>query len=230
MAELWLVVGLGNPGRKYQGNRHNVGFMVADALAAAGSDLDWKSSSRFQAELAKGTLDGRAVVLVKPQTYMNASGRAVVAVAGFYGVELERIVAIHDDVDLELGRLRLKSGGGDGGHKGIASMAQDLGGAGFARVRFGVGRPAVGEVADFVLQDFRSEERELVGEQVGRAAEAVRVLLGEGLRVAMNRFNAAPRSKQDEDDEGEKSGSGAAQAGRSRGGAATDEKNGSQEQ
>ena len=125
-AELWLLIGLGNPGRRYQGNRHNVGFLVADALASAGEDLQPRANGRFQGELGKGTLDGKQVLLLKPQTFMNLSGRSVAAVSRFYEVPPERMVVVHDDVDLELGRLRVKMGGGDGGHKGIRSMAQEL--------------------------------------------------------------------------------------------------------
>jgi peptidyl-tRNA hydrolase, PTH1 family len=195
-AELWLLVGLGNPGRRYQGNRHNVGFLVADALASAGEDLQPRAASKFAGELAKGTLDGKQVLLLKPQTYMNLSGRSVAAVSRFYEVPLERMVVIHDDVDLELGRLRVKAGGGDGGHKGIRSMAQELGSPEFLRVRAGIGRPEVGEVEDFVLQDFRLEERAVVDEMVARAGEAVRAVLGGGLKEAMNRFNG-PTDRQD---------------------------------
>jgi peptidyl-tRNA hydrolase, PTH1 family len=193
---LWLLVGLGNPGRRYQGNRHNVGFMVADVLASSGEDLQIRPNSRFQAELGKGHLDRQPVLLLKPQTYMNLSGRSAAAVSRFYEVEPERVVVIHDDVDLELGRLRVKAGGGDGGHKGIRSLAQELGSPAFVRVRFGVGRPPVGEVEDFVLQDFRAEERPVVEEATGRAAEAVRAVLGEGVKAAMNRFNGPPAEKR----------------------------------
>jgi PTH1 family peptidyl-tRNA hydrolase len=188
-ADLWMLVGLGNPTPRYQGNRHNVGFMVLDALASGEGDLDWRSSSRFEAEVAKGRFGGQAVVLAKPQTFMNLSGRAVAGVAHFYDVPVERILAIHDDVDLELGRLRIKAGGGDGGHKGIRSMAQELGSPGFIRVRFGIGRPEVGEIEDFVLRDFGGTERELVDEAIKRAVDAVETTLNQGLREAMNRHN-----------------------------------------
>ena len=200
---LWLLVGLGNPGRRYQGNRHNVGFMVADVLASAGEDLQARPNGRFQGELGKGSLDRQPVLLLKPQTFMNLSGRSAAAVCRFYEVEAERVVVIHDDVDLELGRLRVKAGGGDGGHKGIRSLVQELGSPAFVRVRFGVGRPSVGEVEDFVLQDFRAAERPAALEAIGRAAEAVRVVVGEGVNAAMNRFNGPPaekRSQQQEDD------------------------------
>lgn len=130
---------------------------------------------------------------------MNLSGRSAAAVSRFYEVALERMVVIHDDVDLELGRLRVKAGGGDGGHKGIRSLALELGSPAFLRVRFGIGRPAVGDVEDFVLQDFRAEERETVEETVARAAEAVRTVLRQGLKEAMNRFNG-PVQRNEEDE------------------------------
>jgi PTH1 family peptidyl-tRNA hydrolase len=198
-SDLWMLVGLGNPGRRYQGNRHNVGFMVVDALCASGGgDLEWRGSSRFDAEVAKGLLGGQAVLLVKPQTFMNLSGRAVAGLAHFYDVPVEKILAVHDDVDLELARLRIKAGGGDGGHKGIRSLGQELGGAGFVRVRFGVGRPAVGEVEDFVLRDFEAAEREAVEDGIRRAMDAVETTMTLGLREAMNRHNG-PREKRAKD-------------------------------
>ncbi len=197
-SDLWMLVGLGNPGRRYQGNRHNVGFMVVEALAASGEGLEWRSSSRFDAEVAKGLLGGQAVLLVKPQSYMNLSGRPAAGLAHFYEVPVERILAVHDDVDLEVGRLRIKAGGGDGGHKGVRSLAQELGSPGFVRVRFGIGRPQVGEVEDFVLRDFESRERELVEEAIRRAVEAVETTMNLGLREAMNRHNGPREKKGDE--------------------------------
>jgi PTH1 family peptidyl-tRNA hydrolase len=196
-SDLWLVVGLGNFEPRYQENRHNVGFMVVDGLSET-EGLHWRPASRFEAEIAKGSMSGREVVLVKPQTFMNLSGRAAAQLAGFYDVAVERIVAIHDDVDLELGRLRVKRGGGDGGHKGIHSLAQELGDVDFVRVRVGIGRPEVGEVADYVLHDFRPEERELLEQQLAKAAEAVRTVMTRGVAEAMNQFNGRPREKREQ--------------------------------
>ena len=203
VGDLWLLIGLGNPGRRYHGNRHNVGFMVADLLASAAAGLSLRPNSRFQGELGKGTLDGNQVLVLKPQTFMNLSGRSAAAVSRFYEVPPERMVVVHDDVDLELGRLRVKAGGGDGGHKGIRSLSQELGSPAFARVRIGIGRPAVGEVEDFVLQDFRADERAAVDEEVRRATDAVRTVIGDGLKEAMNRFNgplAERRSEREAED------------------------------
>ena len=193
---LWMVVGLGNPGRQYEGTRHNIGFMVADALAQK-ADLQWRSSSRFEAHYSKGVVARRQVVLVKPQTYMNLSGQAVQALAHFYGVETGQIVAVHDDVDLEPGRLKVKSGGGDGGHKGIRSMAGTLGSPVFFRVRCGIGRPEVGDVTNYVLHAFSDEEAEQLENQIVRASRAVSCLMTRGLRDAMNRFNRPLRPKKE---------------------------------
>jgi PTH1 family peptidyl-tRNA hydrolase len=199
-SDLWLVVGLGNFEPRYRENRHNVGFMVVDGLSDA-EGLGWRPASRFSAEIAKGSISGREVVLVKPQTFMNLSGRAVAPLAAFYDGAVEQIVAIHDDVDLEHGRLRVTRGGGDGGHKGVCSLAQELGDAGFMRVRVGIGRPEVGEVADYVLRDFRPEERELLEQQVARAAEAVRTVMTRGVAEAMNRFNGPRRDGTEQDEQ-----------------------------
>lgn len=197
-SKLWMVVGLGNPGRQYEDTRHNIGFMVLDAMAQREEALYWKSSNRFEAVYAKGSLARQGVVLVKPQTYMNLSGRAVQPLAHFYSVDVDRIIAIHDDVDLEPGRLKVKCGGGDGGHKGIRSMTGTLGSPAFYRVRCGVGRPQKGDVTNFVLNEFYPEELEQVREQMDKAARAVACLMTRGLKEAMNRFNRPPRQPKKE--------------------------------
>jgi PTH1 family peptidyl-tRNA hydrolase len=184
-----MIVGLGNPGPKYRNNRHNIGFQVVDAIAELDSSFQWRSSSRFAAEIAKGVLEGRDILLVKPQTFMNLSGQSVSKLAGFYAIPVDHIIAIHDDVDLEPGRLRIKSGGGDGGHKGIRSMAQCLGNPHFIRIRIGIGRPLRGEVADFVLQNFSADELDLMKDAVQRAKDAISLLLEAGLTAAMNKYN-----------------------------------------
>ena len=192
-SQLWMVVGLGNPGRQYEDTRHNIGFMVLDAMAHGEGGFCWKSSNRFEAVYSKGSLARQGIVLVKPQTYMNLSGRAVQPLAHFYSVDVDRIIAIHDDVDLEPGRLKVKSGGGDGGHKGIRSMIGTLGSPAFYRVRCGVGRPPRGDVTNFVLNDFYPEEQEQVKDQIDKAARAVACLITRGLKETMNRFNRPPR-------------------------------------
>ncbi|RMG14039.1 MAG: aminoacyl-tRNA hydrolase [Deltaproteobacteria bacterium] len=184
-----LVVGLGNPGPKYAGNRHNVGFMVVDELARrAGVTLS--PARRLQSEAARATLAGTAVLLLRPLTYMNLAGEAVGAAARYYDLPPERIVVIHDDLDLPFGTLRLKRGGGSGGHNGLKSIIAHLGSRDFLRVRLGIGRPPPGrEVVPYVLSDFGADERPVLPEIVGRAADAVEAMLSDGLEAAMNRYH-----------------------------------------
>jgi peptidyl-tRNA hydrolase, PTH1 family len=182
-----LVVGLGNPGREYAATRHNVGFMVADELARRHGG-SWRS--KFSAEVADVRLDGARVALLKPQTFMNESGRSVAAGARFYKLEPESLLAIHDEVDLELGRLQARLGGGLAGHNGLRSVASALRTPEFLRLRIGVGRPERGDprpVADWVLSPFDPEVD--VGALVARAADAVEVLVRDGLEEAQQRFN-----------------------------------------
>ncbi len=188
--EFWLVVGLGNPGSQYQHTRHNVGFMVVDSLCEQHESFAWQSSQRFSGMHATGKLASKAVVLSKPQTYMNLSGRSVQALAQFYRIPVDRVIVIHDDVDLELGRLKIKSGGGDGGHKGIQSIAQQMGSSQFFRIRVGIGRPSYsGQMTNFVLGSFGEDELPLVKDQIHKAGQAVGSLLSRGLKETMNRFN-----------------------------------------
>ena len=183
-----LVVGLGNPGPRYAGTRHNAGFLVVDLLAE-------RIGGRFKAhrsrcDVVEGRLAGSPVVLAKPKSYMNESGGPVVAVARFYKVPVERITVVHDDLDLPFGALRLKRGGGDGGHNGLRSTTSALGSREYARVRFGIGRPpGRQDPADYVLRDFSSTERKELDFLVDRAADAVEALLAQGLEVAQNKFN-----------------------------------------
>jgi peptidyl-tRNA hydrolase, PTH1 family len=182
-----LVVGLGNPGREYAHNRHNVGHMVVDELARR-HDASWKS--KFSGRLADVRIDGHKVALLKPETFMNDSGRSVKAAAQFYKLEPDAILVVHDESDLELGRLQARRGGGLAGHNGLRSVAQHLGTPEFLRLRVGVGRPGRGdrrELADYVLADF--EPHEDAEALVRRAAEAVESLDAEGLEVAQRRFN-----------------------------------------
>ncbi|CAL9531695.1 Peptidyl-tRNA hydrolase [Nocardiopsis dassonvillei] len=186
--ERWLVVGLGNPGPKYAGNRHNAGFMVVDALAGGER---WKAH-RAHAEAVETRLDGTAVVLAKPRTYMNLSGGPVSALARFYKVPLERVVVVHDEMDIDFGALKLKKGGGSGGHNGLKSITASLGGPDYLRVRFGVGRPPGRmDPADYVLRDFSSTERGELDLNVERAADAVRTVLTDGLERAQNIYHTA---------------------------------------
>ncbi|HEY3068920.1 MAG TPA: aminoacyl-tRNA hydrolase [Gaiellaceae bacterium] len=182
-----LVAGLGNPGREYAETRHNVGFMVADELTLRHGG-SWRG--KFSGDLAELRLNGLRLAVLKPQTYMNESGRSVGAAVRFFKVEPVALVVVHDEVDLEPGRLQVRLGGGLAGHNGLRSVAQHLGTGEFGRVRIGVGRPERGDprpVADFVLSPFPPEVD--VGALVARAADAVETIAREGLEEAQNRFN-----------------------------------------
>jgi len=182
-----LVVGLGNPGREHERDRHNVGWMVADELARR-KDGRWRA--KFSGQLAEVRLDALRLALLKPETFMNDSGRSVAAATRFFKVEPESLLVVHDDVDLEPGRLQARAGGGLAGHNGLRSLAQALGTQEFLRLRIGVGRPGRGDprsVADYVLSPFELEED--VGALVSRAADAVETVAREGVEAAQQRFN-----------------------------------------
>lgn len=186
--ELALVVGLGNPGPGYAGNRHNVGFMVVDELAR-------RVGGRFKAHKAGADvleirLAGRRAVLARPRSFMNVSGRAVGATARFFKVPPTDVVVVHDDLDLEYGVLKLKRGGGEGGHNGLRSISATLGSRDYLRVRFGIGRPPGRmDPAAFVLHDFSAEQRRELGLLVDRSADAVEQLLAKGLTATQNQFH-----------------------------------------
>ncbi|QHY95991.1 Peptidyl-tRNA hydrolase [Streptomyces sp. S4.7] len=190
----WLIVGLGNPGPGYAANRHNVGFMVADLLAGriGGS---FKRAQKSQAQVLEGRVGpmgpgSRRVVLAKPLSFMNLSGGPVAGLRDFYKVPTVNIVAIHDELDIDYGALRLKLGGGDNGHNGLKSMTKSMG-PDYHRVRFGIGRPPGRmQVADFVLKDFSSVERKELDFLVDRAADAVECLVTEGLERAQSAYNS----------------------------------------
>ena len=185
-----LVAGLGNPGREYARTRHNVGFMVVDELARRHGG---SFRGKFSGELADVRLGGRRVALLKPQTYMNVSGRSVGAAVRFFKVPPERLLVVHDEVDLELGRLQARAGGGLAGHNGLRSVGEVLGTQEFLRLRAGVGRPERGDprpVADWVLTPFEAHVD--VEALVRRAADAVETIVREGLEAAQQRFNERP--------------------------------------
>jgi PTH1 family peptidyl-tRNA hydrolase len=182
-----LVAGLGNPGREYAHNRHNVGWMVVDELARRHGG-SWKA--KFNGQLAEIRIDGHKVALLKPETFMNDSGRSVQAAAKFFKLEPEALLVVHDESDLELGRLQARIGGGAGGHNGLRSLIQHLGTPEFMRLRVGVGRPGRGDqrkLADFVLADFRPEDD--AEALVGKTADTVETLDAEGLEAAQRRVN-----------------------------------------
>jgi peptidyl-tRNA hydrolase, PTH1 family len=184
----WLIVGLGNPGPEYARNRHNVGFLVADELAErAGARF---KRDRSRAQLATGKLTGTPVILAKPMSYMNASGRPVAALRAFYKLPGDRIVVIHDELDIPFESIRLKFGGGDNGHNGLRSVSAALGSRDYYRIRIGIGRPPGRmDPADFVLRDFSAAERKLLPLVLERSAAAVESLLQVGLAAAQNEFN-----------------------------------------
>jgi peptidyl-tRNA hydrolase, PTH1 family len=182
-----LVAGLGNPGREYERTRHNVGWIVADELARRHGG---SFRSKFSGRLAETRLDDLRLALLKPETYMNESGRSLAAAARFFKVEPQALLVVHDDVDLEAGRLQARLGGGLAGHNGLRSIAQALGTQDFLRLRIGVGRPGRGDrrpVADYVLSPFEPEED--VDELVSRAADAVETLARDGLERTQSRYN-----------------------------------------
>ncbi|WP_031068795.1 aminoacyl-tRNA hydrolase [Streptomyces sp. NRRL S-118] len=189
----WLIVGLGNPGPEYAGNRHNVGFMVADLLAERVGGK-FKRAQKAQAQVVEGRIGppgpgNRRVILAKPMSYMNLSGGPVTALRDFYKVPTAHVVAVHDELDIEYGTLRLKLGGGDNGHNGLKSMTKAMGPE-YHRLRFGIGRPPGRmQVADFVLKDFSSGERKELDYFVDRAADAVECLVIEGLERAQSAYN-----------------------------------------
>jgi PTH1 family peptidyl-tRNA hydrolase len=191
----WLVVGLGNPGREYAGNRHNAGFLVADLLAGR-IGARFSRHRKAVAEVAEGRLgvgvDAPRLVLAKPMTYMNLSGGPVAGLAQFYKVPADQIIAIHDELDIPYGQLRLKIGGGEGGHNGLRSMSRSLGTRDYVRARFGIGRPpGRQDPADYVLSDFSSVERKELDFLVDRAADAVEMVMLRGLEAAQNQYHAA---------------------------------------
>lgn len=190
MAEPLLVVGLGNPGTQYAKTRHNIGFMVADLLAER-MGAKFKVHKRSGADEVTGRLAGRSVILAKPRVYMNESGRQVGPLAKFYSVPPADVIVIHDELDIDFGRIRLKLGGGEGGHNGLRSVAAALGTKDFARVRIGIGRPpGRRDPAAFVLENFGSTERPEVPTICEQAADATELLLELGLESAQNTVHA----------------------------------------
>jgi PTH1 family peptidyl-tRNA hydrolase len=186
-----IICGLGNPGREYERNRHNIGFMVLEALAAK-----WKgsfTSHKFDAELAQVSVGGDKVLLVKPQTFMNLSGTSLGGAARFYKVAAADVLVVHDELDLPFGRLQLKAGGGTGGHNGLNSIRESWGEDAYARLRFGIDKPqgpgARDRVVGHVLGDFSKDEGATLAEHISRAVQVCDVWARDGLQKAMNTFN-----------------------------------------
>ena len=190
MTENYLIIGLGNPGREYKDNRHNIGFMLIDRLAVRIDARGIKLQSK--AIVTSGFYEERKLILAKPQTYMNLSGQSVQGLLHFYKIPSENLMVAHDDLDLPLGTIRIRPGGGAGGQRGMASTIERLGTKDFPRLRLGIGRPP-GRMApaDYVLQNFSRAEMLIVSETLDRAADAVLTFMTEGLNAAMNRFNGS---------------------------------------
>jgi peptidyl-tRNA hydrolase, PTH1 family len=193
-----LVVGLGNPGPQYAGNRHNVGFMVAERLreklGGAGAFRE-----KFAGELAKGSLGTRGdseLVVLRPLTFMNLSGRSVQRAAAFFQVAVQDVLVVHDDLDLGWQTVRVKVGGGSGGHNGLKSITESLGSPDYVRIRVGIGRPAHGSSESWVLSDFSSTEQSELTGVVDRGVRAIETVLERGVERAMNEFNTKPKQPQ----------------------------------
>jgi PTH1 family peptidyl-tRNA hydrolase len=195
MENVYLIVGLGNPGREYAKTRHNVGFMAVERLAKRWR-ANWKAHKKFQARLAQVDQDGRRYLVAEPQTYMNLSGEAVGALMNFYRVPRERLLVVMDDADLRFGEIRMRAEGSSGGHHGLESIEAHLGARQYARLRIGIGREALvcgqhaaREISGYVLGPFRAADAELLEKVLARADDQIECWLDEGITKAMNRYN-----------------------------------------
>ncbi len=192
---LKVIVGLGNPGRQYHGTRHNVGYAVVDLLAESPNASRFQS--RFQAQVAELVEEGLKLLLVKPETYMNLSGRSVRQLLDFYQLPVEDLLVVCDDINLPLGKLRARARGTHGGHNGLRDIQNHLGTTEYARLRLGVGAPPEEGAVDYVLGRFRSSERDVIDEAIRTAAQAVIVWANRGIDACMNEFNAGPGKKDE---------------------------------
>lgn len=192
---MWLIVGLGNPGIRYHQDRHNIGFRVIDQIAE--EHQIQVTNQRFQGHFGAGSIKGVPVALLKPQTYMNLSGKSVIELVRFHNIKHDQIIVIHDELDLSMGQTRLKKGGGDGGHKGIRSISEELDNRNYIRLRFGISRPPSStQVADYVLNPFTSEEINDIPSLLVQSEEIICSVCLEGLNKAMNRWNTRKSPKQ----------------------------------
>lgn len=188
MRSVFVIAGLGNPGKKYANSRHNVGFDTIDLL---GSQYDIKVSSvKHKGLLGEGIIQGEKVVLVKPQTFMNLSGECVAEVVNWYKVDMRNVILIYDDIDIELGKIRIRPGGSSGTHNGMKSVIYHLKSDEFPRIRVGIGKPGEDrDLADYVLAGFGAEDRELVDKSISNAADAAVTIIKAGIDTAMNKYN-----------------------------------------
>ena len=198
MEPMHLIVGLGNPGAEYAKTRHNAGFLLVEKLAAQWK-TNWANERKFMARVAKAERSGKKVLLCEPQTFMNLSGEAVGSVINFYQVPLGNVLVAVDDADLPFGEIRLRPGGGTGGHHGLESLTQHLGSKEFARLRIGIGRKDdARQITNYVLGKFEPSENELLEKVLDRAAGQIECWLGHGLQKAMNQFNGAVSPNHEE--------------------------------
>jgi PTH1 family peptidyl-tRNA hydrolase len=198
MENVFLIVGLGNPGAEYAKTRHNAGFALVEKLAAQWK-TDWKIERKFQARIAKADRDGKRILLCEPQTFMNLSGETVGALVNFYQLPLKQILVAVDDADLPLGEIRLRAGGSSGGHHGLESIEQHLASRKFARLRIGIGRKdGAREITDYVLGKFDATENELLKQVLERASNQIETWLEAGIEKAMSLFNGVVDSKNEE--------------------------------
>ncbi|MBE9547408.1 MAG: aminoacyl-tRNA hydrolase [Proteobacteria bacterium] len=189
-----LIVGLGNPGIRYRFSRHNMGFLVLDALAKE-QDIETRRKN-FDSCFGKGMISGVTAVLAKPQTFMNLSGITVKKLVGYFKTDIEDLIVIHDDLDLPLGSLRIKAGGGHGGHKGLISIIDHLGGSEFIRIRLGIGKPGYREMVEgYVLERFTEDEMKILPDIITRACDAVVEVISSGTQSAMCQFNVRNNNK-----------------------------------
>jgi len=186
--ERTLIVGLGNPGPQYEKTRHNIGFMVVDAIARE-HNIDL-SKNKFNALYGAGDIGQTPCVLLKPQTFMNLSGRSLVPALAFYQIPIKRVIVIHDELDIPYGQIRLKTGGGHAGHNGLRSIIELTGSADFMRVRMGIGRPKFGDVSSFVLSPFQSEEQMTLSDFCQQATQDIQTVLQLGINQAMNQVHS----------------------------------------
>jgi PTH1 family peptidyl-tRNA hydrolase len=186
---MYLIVGLGNPGNRYQDTRHNIGFMVLEKLAAK-LEVDLRQKS-FNALWGKGKITNKNVILAMPQTYMNLSGNAVRQLHAFFKTDLSNLIVIHDDLDLSFGSVRLKTGGGNAGHKGLASIEENLGSSEFMRIRLGIGKPSdKSRIEGYVLEPFKKEEQSVLPEIIQWAADAATEIVSSGMQTAVGNYQA----------------------------------------
>ena len=185
--QIKLIVGLGNPGARYANSRHNIGFLIADRFARA-HEIDF-ARKRFNAQIAEGSVGGQRILLAKPQTFMNSSGEAVGKLFAFYKIAPHDLLVVYDDLDLPLGKMRLRSRGSSGGHHGMESIIAHVGMSDFPRLRVGIGRPNPDADIDHVLGSFDADERVVMDETFARAVDAIDVWLTDGITAAMNKFN-----------------------------------------